>query len=91
MQVGTNHSDWPARAHVIIIAIPAVEVRVFPMLQNVLLSSEVWVIKTDPSSTLYTDRVHSVHETSVLEVITAPKDLQLPACEVFALVESDLK
>jgi hypothetical protein len=75
---------------VIIVAIPAEEVSVVTMLQDELLAPEVRVIKADPGSTLHSDGVHSVHKTSVLEVVTVPKDLQLPSCEVLALVESDL-
>ena len=49
------------------------------------------MIEADPGSTLHTDGVHSVHKASVLEVVTVPKDLQLPPCEVLALIESDLE
>lgn len=75
----------------VIVAIPAEEFRVVTVLQDELLASEVRVIKADPSSTLHTDGVHSVHKASVLEVVTVPKDLQLPPCEMLALIESDLE
>lgn len=75
----------------VIVAIPAEEFRVVTMLQDELLASEVRVIKADPGSTLHTDGVHSVHKATVLEVVTVPKHLQLPPCEVLALIESDLE
>lgn len=75
----------------VIVAIPAEEFGVVTMLQDELLASEVRVIKADPGSTFHTDGVDSVHKASVLEVVTVPKHLQLPPCEVLALVESDLE
>lgn len=87
----THHAHRPTGAHVVIVAIPAEEFRVVTMLQDELLASEVRVIKADPGSTLHTDGVHSVHKASVLEVVTVPKHLQFPPCEVLALIESDLE
>lgn len=75
----------------IVVTVPAEEFGVVPMLQDELLSSEVRMVKADPGPTLHTDGVHSVHKTSVLEVVTVPRDLQLPPCEVLALIESDLE
>lgn len=75
----------------VIVAIPAIEVRVVAMLQDELLAPEVRVVEADPGPTLHADRVHPVHEASILEVVTVPEDLQLPACEVLALVECDLE
>lgn len=49
------HPDWLARAHVIIMGIPALEFRVLPMLQDVLLALEVWVIIADEGPALHTD------------------------------------
>lgn len=74
-KVGTNHPNRPAGAHVVVVGVPAKEVRILPVLQDILLSAEVRVIVTDPSSALDTDRVYAVHETSILEVIAVPSDL----------------
>lgn len=87
----THHAYRPTGAHVVIVAIPAEEFWVVTMLQDELLASEVRVIKADPGSALHPDGVHSVHKASVLEVVTVPKDLQLPSREVLALIESDLE
>jgi hypothetical protein len=76
---------------VVVVAIPAEEFRVVTMLQNELLAAEVRVIKADPGSALHTDGIHPVHKALVLEVVTVPKHLQLPPCEVLALVQSDLE
>lgn len=84
------HPDWPAGAHVIIMGIPALEFRVLSMLQNILLALEVRVVEADEGPALHTDRVHSVHEPSVLEVVTVAADLQLPPGETFPLIEHDL-
>lgn len=70
--------------------VPAVEVGVLAVLQDVLLPSEVRVVKADPGSTLDTDGVDPVEESLVLEAVAAATDIQLPACEAFAFVESDL-
>lgn len=71
-------------------SIPAVEIGILAMLQDVLLPSEVGVVEADPGSTLDTDGVDPVEETLVLEAVAAATDIQLPACEAFAFVESDL-
>lgn len=70
--------------------IPAVEIGILAVLQDVLLPSEVGVVEADPSSTLDTDGVDPVEETLVLEAVAAATDVQLPAREAFAFVESDL-
>lgn len=75
----------------VVVAIPAEEVRVVSMLQDKLLAPEVRVIKTDPGAALHADGVHPIHEASVLEVVTVPIDLQLPPGEVLALIEDDLE
>lgn len=84
------HPDWFARSHVIIVGIPALEFRVLSMLQNILLALEVWVVEADEGPALHTDRVHSVHEPSVLEVVTVTADLQLSPSETFPLIEDNL-
>lgn len=86
----THHPDGPAGAQVVAAPVPAVEVGVLSMLEDVLLPSEVRVVKADPSSTLDADGVDPVEETLVLEAVAAATDVQLPACEAFAFVESDL-
>lgn len=73
------------------VAVPAEEVGVVAVLQDELLAPEVRVIEADPGSALHADGVHSVHKAPVLEVVTVPKDLQLPPREVLALIESDLE
>lgn len=75
----------------VVVAVPAVEVGVVATLQDELLAPEVGVVKADPGPTLHTDRVHPVHEAAILEVVTVPEDLQLPASEVLALIERDLE
>lgn len=70
--------------------IPAVEIGILAVLQDVLLPSEVGVVEAHPSSTLDADGVDPVEETLVLEAVAAATDVQLPACEAFAFVESDL-
>lgn len=75
----------------VVVAVPAVEVGVVAALQDELLAPEVGVVEADPGPTLHTDRVHPVHEASILEVVTVPEDLQLPASEVLALIERDLE
>ena len=87
----THHPHGPTGAHVVVVAIPAVEVGVVAVLQDELLAPEVRVVEADPGPTLHADRVHPVHEASILEVVTVPEDLQLPAREVLALVERDLE
>ena len=84
------HPDWLAGAHVIVVGIPALEFRVLSMLQNVLLTLEVWVVKADEGPALHTHRVHPVHEASVLEVIAVAANLQFPPGETFPLIEHDL-
>lgn len=74
----------------VVVAVPAVEVGVVAVLQDELLAPEVRVVEADPGPALHADRVHPVHEASILEVVTVPEDLQLPAREVLALVECDL-
>lgn len=74
----------------IVMGIPALEFRVLPMLQNVLLALEVWMVKADEGPALHTDRVDPVHEAAVLEVVTVAADLQLPPSETFPLIEHDL-
>lgn len=86
----THHPDGPAGAQVVAAPIPAVEIGILAVLQDVLLPSEVRVVKADPSSTLDTDGVDPVEETLVLEAVAAATDIQLPACEAFAFIESDL-
>lgn len=49
------------------------------------------MIEADPGAALHTDRVHSVHEASVLEVITVSVHLQPAAGEAAALVKHDLR
>lgn len=75
----------------VIVAVPAEEVGVVTMLQDELLAPEVGVMEADPGPALYADGVHSVHKAAVLEVVAVPEDLQLPPCEVLALVERDLE
>lgn len=75
----------------VIVAVPVEEVRIVAVLQDKLLALEVRVVKADPGSALHADGVDPGHKASVLEVVTVPEDLQLPPCEVLALVESDLK
>lgn len=70
--------------------IPAVEVGILAVLQDVLLPSEVGVVEADPSSALDADGVDPVEKTLVLEAVAAATDIQLPAREAFAFVESDL-
>lgn len=74
----------------VVVAIPAEEVRVVAVLQDELLAAEVGVAEADPGAALHADGVHPVHEASVLEVLAVPEDLQLPAREVLALVQRDL-
>lgn len=87
----THHPDGAAGAHVVVVAVPAEEVRVVPVLQDELLAAEVGVIEADPGAALHPDGVHPVHKASVLEVVTVPVDLQLPPGEVLALIEDDLE
>lgn len=84
------HPDWSAWAHVIIMGIPALELRVLSVLQNILLALEVWVVEADEGPTLHTDGVDPVHEATVLEVVAVAADLQLRPRETFALIEHDL-
>lgn len=86
----THHPHGPTGTHVVVVAVPAVEVGVVAVLQDELLAPEVRVVEADPGPALHADRVHPVHEASILEVVTVPEDLQLPAREVLALVECDL-
>lgn len=71
-------------------AVPAMEIGVLAMLQDVLLPLEVGVVEADPSPALDADGVDLVEETSVLEAAAGAADLQLSAREAFAFVESDL-
>lgn len=75
----------------VVVAIPAEEVRVVAVLQDELLAPEVRVIVADPGSALHADGVNAVHKAPVLEVVTVPVDLELPSCEVLAFVEGDLE
>ena len=84
------HPDWPARAHVIVMGIPALEFGVLSVLQDVLLALEVWVVIADEGTALHADRVDPVHEAAVLEVVTVAADLQLSPRETFPLIEHDL-
>lgn len=54
----------------IIMSIPALEFRVLSMLQNVLLALEVRMVKADKGTALHPGRVDSVHEATVLKVVT---------------------
>lgn len=83
----SHHPDRLAGAHVVVVGVPALELRVLSTLQDVLLALKVGVVIADPSSTLHTDGVHPVHEATVLEVITVSIHLQLPASEASSLVE----
>lgn len=75
----------------VIVGVPALELRVLSTLQDVLLALKVRVVITDPSSALHTDRVHPVHEATVLEVIAVSVDLQLPAGEASSLIKYNLR
>lgn len=74
----------------IIVGVPALELGVLSVLQNVLLALEVWVVEADEGPALHPDRVHPVHEAPVLEVVTVAADLQFPPGETFSLIEHDL-
>lgn len=74
----------------IIVGIPALEFGVLSVLQDVLLTLEVWVVKADEGAALHANRVHPVHEPAVLEVVAFAAELQFPPREAFALVEDDL-
>lgn len=74
----------------VIVGVPALKLRILSVLQDVLLSFKVRVVVTDPGTALHTDRVHPVHEASVLEVVTVSSDLQLPPSEALPLIEGDL-
>ena len=87
----THHPDGPAGAQAVAVAIPATEIGIVAVLQDVLLPSEVGVVEADPSPTLDADGVDPVEETSVLEAAAAAADLQLSAREAFTFVESDLR
>lgn len=71
----------------IIVGIPALEIRILSFFQHVLLSLEIRMVETHPGPALHTDGVHPVHETTVLEVFTVSKHLQPLACEALPLVE----
>lgn len=74
----------------VVVAVPTLELGVLAVLQDVLLSLEVGVVKAAEGAALHTDGVDAVHEATVLEVIAVAPDLQLPAGEAFSLVEGDL-
>ena len=84
------HPDWSAGAHVIIMGIPALELGVLWVLQDVLLALEIWVVVANESAALHTDRVDPAHEATALEVIAVAADLQHPPREAFSLVQHDL-
>lgn len=69
----------------VLVAIPAEEVGVVAVLQDELLAPEVRVVEADPGSALHTDGLHPVHQAPALEVVTVPKDLQLPPRECLPL------
>lgn len=70
--------------------IPALEFRVLPMLQDVLLALEVWVVEADEGPALHANRVDPVQKTTVLEVVAVAANLQLPPREAFPLIEHNL-
>lgn len=74
----------------VVVGVPALELRVLSTLQDVLLALKVGVIVADPSSALHTDGVHPVHETTVLKVIAVSVHFQLPASEASSLVKNYL-
>lgn len=84
------HPDGPAGAHVVIMCIPTLELRVLSVLQNVLLALEVWVVEADKGPALHADRVDPVHEASILKVVAFAADLQFPPSEAFSFIEHDL-
>lgn len=75
----------------VVMGVPALELRVLAALQDVLLALKIGVVVTDPSSTLHTDGVHPVHKATVLEVIAVSVHLQLPASEASSLVKHYLR
>lgn len=75
----------------VVVAVPAEEVRVVAVFQDELLPPEVRVVEADPGPTLHANGVHSAHEAMVLKIVTLPENLQLPPGEVLALVERDLQ
>lgn len=75
----------------IVVSVPALEFWVFSTLQNVLLTLKVRMVVTDPSAALHADRVHPVHKTTILEVITVSINLQPLSGEASALIKHDLK
>lgn len=75
----------------VVVGVPALELGIFPALQDILLTLEVGMIEADPGAALHTDGVHPVHETTILEVIAVAVHLQPPAGEAAALVEHDLR
>lgn len=75
----------------IIVGIPALEVGIFSFLQYVLLSLEIRMVETHPGPAVHANGVHSVHEATVLEVLTVSKHLQPSAHETLALVEDYLR
>lgn len=75
----------------IIVGIPALEIGILSFFQDVLLSLKIGMVETHPGPALHTDRVHPVHETTILEVFTVSKHLQPLACEALPLIEHYLE
>lgn len=74
----------------VIVGIPALELRILPVLQYILLALEVWVVEADEGPALHANGVDPVHETAVLEVVALTADLQFPPGETLSLIEDDL-
>lgn len=89
-QTRSYHPDWLAGAHVIIVGIPALELGVLSVFEDVLLSLEVGVIEANEGAALHADGVDPVQEAAFLEVVAVAADLQLPASEAFALIQHNL-
>lgn len=89
-QAHSYHPDWLAGAHVIIVGIPALELGVLSVFQDVLLSLKVGVIVANEGAALHADGVDPVQEAAFLEVVTVAADLELPPSEAFALIQHNL-
>lgn len=74
----------------VVVCVPALELGVLSVLQNVLLALEVRVVEADEGPALHPDRVDPVHEASLLEVAAVAADLQFPPSEAFSFIEHNL-
>lgn len=85
----THVSYDPAGPDAVIVAHPALVIRVLPPGQNVLVAQVVGPLKQDPGSALHANRVTAAKVSIELRTVTVT--LIVATLEVFVFIKNDLE